>query len=74
MAMFLNHEQMCELTGFERYSVQVRALRTMGIDHFVRRDGRPLVMYEKLLNSQHHTRSSKKNEPDWNQVNATAKT
>jgi hypothetical protein len=31
------------LTGFKRPSAQVRALRAMGIEHWIRPDGRPVV-------------------------------
>jgi hypothetical protein len=31
------------LTGYRRPSAQIRALRAMGIEHWVRPDGRPVV-------------------------------
>jgi hypothetical protein len=31
------------LTGYKRPAAQVRALRAMGIEHWVRPDGRPVV-------------------------------
>jgi hypothetical protein len=31
------------LTGYKRASAQVRALRAMGIEHWIRPDGRPVV-------------------------------
>jgi len=71
--MFLNPEQMIELTGRERYGAQVRALRSMGIDHLIRPDGRPLVLFEKLVSGQHHRHRPKKNEPNWSHVNAASK-
>lgn len=42
--MFLNQDQMIELTGFQKRPAQVRALREMGITHKVRADGYPIVL------------------------------
>lgn len=41
--MFLTEEQMIELTGFRRWSLQIKQLRKHGVKHYVRRDGRPVV-------------------------------
>jgi hypothetical protein len=39
MSMFLNDQELYELTKRRRRDAQVRALRFMGIDHKVRPDG-----------------------------------
>jgi hypothetical protein len=41
--MFLTSDQIFELTGYRRPSAQVRALRRMGVEHWIRPDGRPVV-------------------------------
>jgi hypothetical protein len=43
MPALLNPADLEALTGFKRPSAQVRALRAMGIEHWVRPDGRPVV-------------------------------
>lgn len=44
MALLLTDAEVEELTGFTRHTAQVRALRQMGIDHYVRPDGKPCVL------------------------------
>jgi len=39
----LTQQQMVDLTGYKQKSRQIRALRQMGVRHFVRPDGRPVV-------------------------------
>ena len=41
--LILAAEELQEITGRKRYSAQVRALREMGIRHWVRPDGKPVV-------------------------------
>jgi hypothetical protein len=41
--MLLSAADLEALTGYRRPSAQVRALRAMGIEHWVRPDGRPVV-------------------------------
>jgi hypothetical protein len=41
--MFLTPADLESLTGYRRPSAQVRALRRMGVEHWVRPDGRPVV-------------------------------
>lgn len=41
--MILSQEQLREITGKVRWSAQCRALAQMGIHHFVRPDGKPIV-------------------------------
>ncbi len=43
MAPLLTSADLEALTGFKRPSAQVRALRAMGIEHWIRPDGRPVV-------------------------------
>lgn len=46
--MLLTPDQLVELTGFRRPHKQRQALRQMGIRHYVRPDGRPLVVESDL--------------------------
>lgn len=46
--MFLTAEQLIELTGYKRSSLQVNWLRRQGIRHHVRKDGRPVVLSSDL--------------------------
>lgn len=41
--MFLTAEQLVELTGYQKPSAQIKWLRTQGLRHWVRADGRPAV-------------------------------
>jgi hypothetical protein len=43
MPALLTSADLQALTGYRRPSAQVRALRAMGIEHWVRPDGRPVV-------------------------------
>lgn len=43
MPALLSPADLEALTGFKRASAQVRALREMGIEHWIRPDGRPVV-------------------------------
>lgn len=40
---FLSQPEIRELTGRQKYSAQIRALRALGIVHKVRADGSPVV-------------------------------
>lgn len=42
--MFLTPDEIAALTGKQRPAAQIRALRSMGVDHRVRPDGRPVVL------------------------------
>lgn len=46
--MFLNSEQLSELTGKSQASKQVSELEFLGIPHLVRSDGRPVVAVEAV--------------------------
>lgn len=52
MIEFVKESKMVELTGKVRYHAQVKALRTMGIDHRIRPDGRPLVLESDIMINQ----------------------
>lgn len=60
--MFLSIDEVVELTGKRRHSLQAEILRTMGIEHKVRADGRVLVL-RKYLEQEFGVKSSKKKEP-----------
>ena len=42
-SIILSNEELAEITGRKRFRAQVRALRQMGIRHWVRPDGKPVV-------------------------------
>jgi len=66
--MFLTPEQLKLLTGKQVRPAQVKALRTMGIQHKVRPDGFPLVLQSHIENALDGMRKeSVKNggEPNW---------
>jgi hypothetical protein len=46
--VFLTPGELVELTGYKRASLQVGWLRKMGVRHYVRRDGRPVVVAADL--------------------------
>jgi hypothetical protein len=46
--MFLTQEQLCEMTGYRRYSGQRRWLQREGISFRIRADGRPVVLISDL--------------------------
>ena len=57
--MFLSPDELTELTGKQRPAAQIRALRSMGIRHHVRPDGRPVVLRADLADQ----RTTVRNEP-----------
>ena len=66
--MFLSIDEVVELTGKRRHGLQEEILRTMGIEHKVRADGRVLVL-RKYLEQEFGVKTSKKKEqpfePNW---------
>jgi len=58
----LTDEELRQLTGFKRHSAQIRALRQMGIGHYVRPDGKPCVLSSTLDGTSTHERVI---EPNW---------
>lgn len=68
--MFLDPEQIKELTGKRQRAAQVRMLRAMGITHRLRGDGTPIVLtshIEKLLDGDILTEKHRR-EPNWNNL------
>jgi hypothetical protein len=66
--MFLCEDELTNLTGMKRRAARVRALRTMGVEHRIRPDGRVIVLrshVEALLGGVPRTIVSAP-EPDWN--------
>jgi hypothetical protein len=55
--MFLTPDQVQTLTGFKRPAKQREALRQMRIRHYVRPDGRPMVI-ESDLEVSHRERQA----------------
>lgn len=63
--MLLSPLQIVELTGYLRPGKQVDALQRMGVRHWVRLDGRPVVDDSALT----HPGKSGAPEPDWSGIN-----
>lgn len=63
---FLTDASLRHLTGYQRYSAQVRALRQMGIPHRVRPDGRPIVLAEDLR--EHDRARHRDMQPDFDAI------
>lgn len=72
MNLCLTPEELQELTGRERPSAQVKALRGMGIEHRVRPDGTAFVLRAHLLNSG--SAKVRTREPNWSALAEAAKT
>ena len=69
--MFLNPDELVTLTGKERYSAQLRALRLMGIEHRQRPDGSVAVLrahVEQLLGGRVPLSLRDKTVPDFSMV------
>jgi hypothetical protein len=62
--MLLTPDQLIALTGYRRPGKQVEALRRMGVRHFVRLDGRPVVDDSALS-----TKAEPAKTPDWSAIN-----
>jgi hypothetical protein len=67
--MFLDRDELVELTGRRRSDAQVRTLCAMGIEHRVRPDGSVAVLLahvEQLFGATAPVRRQEQNaEPDW---------
>lgn len=50
--MFLSESELYELTGKKRSAAQCRALIEMGVPHWVRPDGKPVVVEADLLQTK----------------------
>jgi hypothetical protein len=69
--MFLTAAELADLTKRKLPRAQVRALRTMGIEHIIRPDGSPVVLrahVEAMLGAPE--RPVVAAEPDWSSLNA----
>jgi len=73
--MFLNRDELKELTGKVRRPSQVCVLQQMGINFKLRPDGYPIILkshIEKKLDGSAESKNKRK-EPDWNALNAENK-
>lgn len=72
--MFLDADEVRELTCRVQHSAQVRALRGMGVEHRVRPDGTVAVMRahaEKVFGAvQANARQRPPKEPNWDALDA----
>lgn len=73
-AVFLDTEELEELTNKQRYTAQRKVLNALGITHKTRPDGSLLVLrshVEKLLGGDVESKKAKKaKEPNWGAMNA----
>jgi hypothetical protein len=71
-AMFLDRNELAELTGRCRSAAQARALKAMGIEHRLRPNGSIVVLrahVEKLFGvASMPERRLKNTEPDWSAI------
>ena len=68
-SMFLRNEEVVALTNRQRSTAQVRALRTMGIEHRIRPDGTVAILrshVEHLLGNSPNAKVTKEHE--WGEV------
>lgn len=73
MQMFLDAEELRELTGRKQRDAQIKALNGLGITHKERYDGSIVVLKEhvsKLFGGNVAALAKKKTEPNWDMVNA----
>lgn len=72
--MFLNKEELIELTARQRRDCQVKMLRGMGVEHRVRADGSIAVLtthVEQMFGVAANAMIAQKRiEPNWDMVNA----
>ena len=73
MSLCLTHEEIREVTGKDRYSAQIKALRAMGIESKPRPDGSILVdraYYNDWVRGRagKDRRAQEKTEPRWDAV------
>lgn len=69
--MFLDSDEVAQLTGKRRRDAQVRALRFMGIEHKIRPDGSVAVLrahVEKQLGEGVVSKTKRKTEPRFDLV------
>jgi hypothetical protein len=69
--MFLNAQELKELTKRKRSTSQIIVLRSLGIEHKVRPDGSVLVLrghVERLLGGSHPLEKVQPIEPNWRAI------
>jgi hypothetical protein len=68
--MFLNPEEIKQLTGKTRYPAQVRELKRQHIIFGVRGDGSPVVLEEHIKNTfdEKTKTANKEGEPNWDAI------
>lgn len=64
MNTFLTEQEVRELTGSARKAEQSDMLRRQGINHFVRKDGRPMVTWYQV-NHPYITTEVRGDQPDF---------
>ncbi len=50
MSLFLDDDQLHELTGYRYRDAQAKELNRQGIEHKIRADGKPLVLHSHIEN------------------------
>lgn len=73
MNMFLDEQELIDLTGKQHNASQAKALRSMGIDHKIRPDGQVIVSrqyIEKVLAGESVSKSFKikDSQPNWDAI------
>lgn len=75
MSMFLEAEEVRELTQRVHYASQVKVLRSMGIEHRARPDGSLAILRAHVEQALGLTAPKKRkatsSEPDWSALDAT---
>lgn len=67
-AIFLDNDEVFQLTGKRQRAAQAQVLRAMAVEHRVRPDGRVIVLrrhVEQLLGVKIDRRAVPTGEPDW---------
>ena len=70
----LTYKETIEITGRERFSAQVRCLRSQGFTVIERADGYPIVSrshFESLMGGLHHSSKPQDYQPDFSSFHGT---
>lgn len=70
-SLFLDRDEIAVLTGRQRSGCQARILKTMGVEHRMRPDGRVLVLrkhVEQIFGAPTQRRAPVEVEPDWSAI------